>query len=267
MALDIDALRLAERFDLTRTLQIGDVAIRDPHPFAGPATAREAMAHSSNVAMAEIALRVGSQRQRAYLGKLGLWDRAPIEVAESPAPLRPRGDDRITTAILGYGHGLAPSLAALASAYTVFVNDGARAPPTLRRREEDAAVRLVPVFSSLAARETLQLMRDVVIEGTAMRADLAGLDIAGKTGTAEMLGADGKYDPDRLFSSFAAVFPASAPRYVMILALDEPKRTAENGGLATGAAAAAPAVGRTVARIAPFLAHPPQNAGLGKGAT
>lgn len=268
MALDLDALRLAERFDLTRTLTIGDVTLRDPHPFTGPATVREAMAHSSNVAMAEIALRVGAERQRAYLSKLGLWQGAEIELAGARAPLRPRENNRITTAILGYGHGLAPSLAAMASAYTVFVNEGARAAPTLRRHADGDRVRLVPVFSALSARETLLLMRDVVVEGTAMRADLQGLDIAGKTGTAEMLGADGKYDPDRLFSSFAAVFPASDPRYVMILALDEPKRTAENGGLATGAAAAAPAVGRTVARIEPFLAHPPQNAGgQGRGQT
>jgi len=60
-----------------------------------------------------------------------------------------------------------------------------------------------------------------------------------------------------MLSSFAAVFPARAPRYVIVLALDEPQRTAENGNLATGGAVAAPAVGRVVARIAPFLANAP----------
>ncbi|MDX2234567.1 MAG: penicillin-binding protein 2 [Hyphomonadaceae bacterium] len=253
MALEVDALRLAEPFDLTRAMTVDGVTIRDPHPFVGPATVREAMAHSSNVAMADLALRVGADRQRAYLQKLGLFDRAGIELAESPAPLRPRAEDRLTTAILGYGHGLAPSLVGLAGAYTVFANAGARTTPTLRRHAEGDPIRMTPVFSSLAVTETLQLMRDVVVEGTAMRADLKGLDIAGKTGTAEKPGPDGKYDPDRLFSSFAAVFPAASPRYVMVLALDEPRRTAENGYLATGGAAAAPAVGRTVARIAPFL--------------
>ena len=263
MALDLDLLRLAERFDLTRTLTVDGVAIRDPHPFAGPATAREAMAHSSNVAMAELALRVGFPRQQAYLTKLGLLDRSSIELAEAPAPLRPRAADRVTTAILGYGHGMAPSLVSLASAYTVFVNDGARVAPTMLRHADGDRVHATPVFSQLATRETLQLMRDVVIEGTAMRADLGGLDIAGKTGTAEKPGADGKYDPDRVFSSFAAVFPARAPRYVIVLALDEPRRTAENGNLDTGGAVAAPAVGRTVARIAPFLARTaPNRAGV-----
>jgi cell division protein FtsI (penicillin-binding protein 3) len=69
-----------------------------------------------------------------------------------------------------------------------------------------------------------------------------------------------------MFSSFAAIFPARAPRYVVVLGLDEPQRTPENGNLATGGAVAAPAVGRFVARIAPFLAHAPaQPEGLRTG--
>lgn len=254
MALDLDLLRLAEHFDMTRTLTVDGVAIKDPHPFVGPATAREAMAHSSNVVAAELALRVGAQRQQAYLEKLGLFDRSSIELSEAPTPLKPRASDALTTAILGYGHGMAPSLVSLAGAYTVFVNGGARVAPTLLRHADGDPVHRTPVFTGLAVQETLQLMRDVVIEGTAMRADLGGLDIAGKTGTAEKPGVDGKYDPDKLFSSFAAVFPARAPRYVIVVALDEPQRTAENHNLATGGAVAAPAVGRVVARIAPFLA-------------
>lgn len=257
MALDLDQLRLAEQFDLTASLDVDGATIRDPHPFAGPATIREAMAHSSNVAMAQVALRVGARRQRDYLGRLGLLEKPTIEIGGIPAPLLPRGDSRLTTAVLGYGHGLAPTLAALAGAYTVFTNGGARTNPTMLRHADGDPVRRTPVFTALSTQETLQLMRDVVIEGTARRADLGGLDIAGKTGTAEKPGADGKYDPDVLFSSFAAVFPARAPRYVIVLALDEPQRTAENGNLATGGAVAAPAVGRVVARIAPFLAHAP----------
>lgn len=258
-ALDTGQLRLTERFDLTAPIVVDGTTIRDPHPFVGPATIREAMSHSSNVAMAEIALRIGAQRQRDYLTKLGLFERTPIQIGGSPAPLLPRSDSRLTTAVLGYGHGLATSVVSLAGAYTVFTNKGARATPTLLRRLEGDKVRLTPVFSALATQETLQLMRDVVVEGTARRADLRGLDIAGKTGTAEKPGADGKYDPDRQLASFAAIFPARAPRYVIVLALDEPQRTAENGNLATGGAVAAPAVGRVVARITFFLSSAPAN--------
>lgn len=257
IALDTGNLRLTERFDLTEAFTIDGRTFRDPHPFVGPATIREAVAHSSNVAMAELALRVGAQRQRDYLGKLGLLERTSIQIGGAPAPLLPRTESRLTTGVLGFGHGLAVSMVSLAGAYTVFTNNGARATPTLLRHRAGEKVRLTPVFTPLAAQETLQLMRDVVIEGTARRADLRGLDIAGKTGTAEKIGADGKYAPDVLLSSFAAIFPARAPRYVIVLALDEPQRTPENGNLATGGAVAAPAVGRVVARITPFLATTP----------
>lgn len=260
MALDLDQLRLAEPFDLTGSITVDGTTIRDPHPFVGPATIREAMAHSSNMVMATLALRVGAARQRDYLGRLGLLEKPAVEISGVPAPLLPRGESRLTTAVLGYGHGLAPTLVSLAGAYTVFTNDGARIAPTMLRHEDGDPIRRTPVFTALSTQETLQLMRDVVVEGTARRADLGGLDIAGKTGTAEKIGADGKYDPDVQFSSFAAIFPARAPRYVIVLALDEPQRTAENGYLATGGAVAAPAVGRVVARIAPFLARAPTNA-------
>ena len=103
------------------------------------------------------------------------------------------------------------------------------------------------------------LLQGVVDSGTATNLRAAHFAIAGKTGTAEKPGADGKYDPNVLFSSFAAIFPARAPRYVIVLALDEPQRTSENANLATGGAVAAPAVGRVVARITPFLSTPNAN--------
>ena len=82
---------------------------------------------------------------------------------------------------------------------------------------------------------------------------MPGLEIAGKTGSAEKPNDKGVYVPDSLFSSFAAVFPASKPQYVIVVALDQPKATAESGNLATGGAVAAPTVGRIAARMAPLM--------------
>jgi len=70
--------------------------------------------------------------------------------------------------------------------------------------------------------------------------------MAGKTGTAEKLG-DETYAEDHNFSSFAGVFPADNPRYVIFLALDD------TGEGAAGGAVAAPAVARALRRIAPML--------------
>jgi cell division protein FtsI (penicillin-binding protein 3) len=96
------------------------------------------------------------------------------------------------------------------------------------------------------------MMRGVVTSGTGKRADVEGLEVAGKTGSAEKPN-KGVYDENVMFSSFAAVFPASDPKYVVLVAIDEPQRTAASENLATGGAVAAPAVGRIAARMAPLV--------------
>jgi cell division protein FtsI (penicillin-binding protein 3) len=239
-----------EHFALT-PFTLEGVEISDLHAIEGPATLRDIVAQSSNIGAARLALRTGPARQRAYFARLGLLAPADIEAPESAGPIAPMRQDRLSVAVLGYGHGLSVSLAALADAYTVFTNAGERVPMTLRARGADQAPR-TRVFSPETSRQVVALLRAAVVEGTAQRADVPGLEIAGKTGSAEKLGDEG-YEDGRLFSSFAAIFPASNPRYVIVLALDEPTRAPPDVGVVTGGAVAAPAVGRIAARIAPAL--------------
>jgi cell division protein FtsI (penicillin-binding protein 3) len=147
---------------------------------------------------------------------------------------------------LGFGYGLAATPAALAGAYTVFANQGAIVSPTLIARAPDADIERRQVFTPEVTRQVLAYMRAVVTEGTGRAADVPGLAVAGKSGTAEKLGGE-SYDESRNFSSFAGVFPANAPRYVIVVALDD------TGEGAAGGMVAAPVVARTLRRIAPML--------------
>ena len=142
----------------------------------------------------------------------------------------------------------------------MFANKGARVPLTLMAKPRGDEIDKVQVFSPQTTRAVLAMMRGVVTDGTATRADIKGLDIAGKTGTAEKPHG-GVYIHDRMLSSFAAVFPAYDPHYAILVALDEPGRTAAYGNLATGGAVAAPVVGRVAARIAPLLGVAPTKIG------
>jgi cell division protein FtsI (penicillin-binding protein 3) len=252
MALDAGAVRAGETFDVETPYIVDGRRIADLHPVAGRLGLGEILARSSNIGAAQIALRVGADRQRRSFEALGFLRRSGIEAPESAQPLAPERRDDLSVAILGYGHGMAVSLVSVAEAYTVFANDGARAAPTLLPRAPGDAAPLAPVFTPETTRRVLAMMRASVTEGTGRNADVPGLEIAGKTGSAEKPGASG-YDPDRMLSSFAAVFPASNPRYVVVLALDEPARTEAAGGQATGGAVAAPSVARIAARIAPML--------------
>lgn len=246
MALQERLTAPGELFDLTQPLDVDGSIIEDHEPLRRPASLRDILAHSSNIGAARLALRLGGARQRLYLERLGLTSPPSLELARNQAPLAPRVRGRRDVAGLGFGYGLAATQAALAGAYTVFANDGARTTPTLAPRAPENVERQ-QVFRPDVARLVVGYMRAVVTEGTGRAADVPGLAVAGKTGTAEKLGADTAYDESRNFSSFAGVFPANDPRYVIVVALDD------TGEGAAGGQVAAPVVARTLRRAAPML--------------
>lgn len=136
------------------------------------------------------------------------------------------------------------------------LNGGQMIPLTIRKLPAGFRPQGQRVVSEATSLSMLQIMRGNVVEGTGRKAEAPGLSVGGKTGTGE------KYDPTiRAYSnikqvgSFAAVFPTEGPveadRYFVLILMDEPK-----GGIRTGGWVAAPAVGRTIDRIAPFLGVP-----------
>jgi len=99
-------------------------------------------------------------------------------------------------------------------------------------------------------------LRYVVTDGTGKKADIPGYDVGGKTGSAQVPGPHGRYIPHALRTSFCAVFPASNPRYLVFVLLDQPHGTKETGGFALAGYTAAPMAGRIIQRIAPLLGVP-----------
>jgi cell division protein FtsI (penicillin-binding protein 3) len=245
MALQEELTTPGELFDLTQPFAIDGGAIVDHEPVPGMATLRDILAHSSNIGAARLALRVGGARQRAYLERLGLTSPSSLELGRNQAPLAPHAGGRRDVAGLGFGYGLAATQSTLAGAYTVFANNGARVTPTLLIRDP-ADVERTQIFTPEVTRQLISYMRATVTSGTGRAADVPGLAVAGKTGTAELFSGAG-YDESRNFSSFAGVFPANDPRYVIVVSLDE------TGEGAAGGMVAAPAVARTLRRIAPML--------------
>jgi cell division protein FtsI (penicillin-binding protein 3) len=97
-----------------------------------------------------------------------------------------------------------------------------------------------------------QILRLIATDGTGKKADVLGMRVGGKTGTAEKPGAGG-YSRHVNVSTFAAAFPMDAPRYVVVAMLDAPKGNAESFGLTTAAWTAAPVVSKVIARTGPML--------------
>ena len=107
-------------------------------------------------------------------------------------------------------------------------------------------------------------MRLSVQHGTGRKAGAAGYLVGGKTGTADKV-TGRRYARDANISSFVGAFPMDAPRYVIFAMVDEPKGHDGTYGYATGGWVAAPAVRRTVERMAPLVGLEPRPALIAEG--
>ncbi|PWE17723.1 penicillin-binding protein 2 [Marinicauda salina] len=250
--LETGSVDLDDVFDATEPLRVGGHRIHDFHPERRPLTAREAIVHSSNIATARIADQIGRDGLVDFYGRLRLWERAPVELAESGEPLTPDRWGRIQLMTASFGHGFNVSPLALTSAYAALANGGVYTPPTLRPVAPGETVAGDPVMSASTAAQVLGVMRQVVTEGSGGQADVEGFAIAGKTGTAEQV-VDGRYDPDSLITSFVSVFPFDDPQYVLLVTLDRPQPTQETHGFATAGWNAAPTAGEIIERLGGIL--------------
>jgi cell division protein FtsI (penicillin-binding protein 3) len=104
------------------------------------------------------------------------------------------------------------------------------------------------------------IMRQVVVRGTARSAEVKGYEVGGKTGTADKPNAWGGYSRDKTISTFAAFFPASAPKYVLVVILDEPTTIINKTSFRTAGLTAAPLLGHVIRRLAPVMGMRPEGA-------
>ncbi|MEM1151398.1 MAG: penicillin-binding protein 2 [Pseudomonadota bacterium] len=252
-ALDAGAIRPSDRFDVREPIKIAGRTIRDDHPLNGRATALEILAESSNIGTVKVAWQLGARRQEELLRALGLFERAQIELAGSARPILPEAFDDLSLATASYGHGLAVSPLAFAGAFSALANGGERIQPTLLLGGSDEPISHRVMSAPTAALVTAMMLR-AVTEGTGSRADVPGYRVAGKTGTAEKP-IPGGYSDDENMCSFAAIFPADSPEYVVLVVLDSPEAGTDRGR--TAAWNAAPTAGRVIDRIAPILGVEP----------
>jgi cell division protein FtsI (penicillin-binding protein 3) len=258
IGLDTGVATPTSTFDARQPYHLGYRVIHDHDATSRILTLVEVFQHSSNIGTAKLAESIGPQRMGQYFKGLGLTTPAKVELVESARPLTPKVWNDDAVASTSFGHGINVSPLALARAYGAVLNGGKLIPMTIKKLEPGAKVDGPRVMSEKTSLEMLSIMRANVTGGTGKSANVPGLSVGGKTGTGE------KYDPairgynhQRQVSSFAAVFPTGGPieakRYFVLVLLDEPHGTAASAGYSTGGWVAAPAVGRIIERIAPFL--------------
>jgi cell division protein FtsI (penicillin-binding protein 3) len=255
MAMDSGIIKsFGEQYNCPNVLPVYGHVIHDTHPFGRLCTVAEIMQRSSNIGTAQIADRLGTARQKYWLGKMGFLGPVPTELKERGHALTPGSRwGPFETMTVGFGHAIAVAPLQLAMGYATLFNGGVYHPPTLLKVDADHPLRPGKrVFSEETSYRMRALLRMVVMKGTGRNADAPGYRVGGKTGTAQKF-INGHYSQTINITSFAAVFPMDDPRYVVIVMLDEPKAMPETFGFTTAAWNSAPLVSRTISRIAPML--------------
>jgi cell division protein FtsI (penicillin-binding protein 3) len=246
-------------FDARTPLQMSGRTIHDYDKDNSMLPLWKVFTHSSNIGAARLGLMAGGERMNRYFRSFGLFDRAPSELTESARPITPKVLSSDVVASMSFGHAISVSPLAIATGMGAVLNGGEYRPLTLRRLDPATPPQAGRrVISETTSRTMLDLMRRNVVEGTGGKAEAEapGYRVGGKTGSAEKA-MGGHYERKKLVSSFAAVFPTDgaldADRYLVLIMLDEPQATKETYGFATGGWTAAPAAGRVIERIAPYL--------------
>ena len=256
MALDAGVTTMTGGYDATDPIRVAGFTISDFHPQRRWLSVPEIFMHSSNIGSVHMALAVGTERQRAFMARLGLLTPSPIELPEVGAPMVPSPWREINTMTIAFGHGMAVSPIQLASSVAAVVNGGTMYPATLQRRSPGEAIDGTSVVDAATSERMRRLLRLVVENGTGRNANAEGYLVGGKTGTAEKL-RGGQYDRGALLSSFIAAFPMTRPEYVVFAMLDEPHGNERTYGYATGGWVAAPVVRRVIERMGPMIGIAP----------
>ena len=239
---------------------IGGRTISDDHPH-GVLTVEQVVARSSNVGTARIALGLPAQALWDTLAGVGFGQPLHSGLSgEVSGRLRPASSWKpVEQATIAYGYGVSVSLLQLAHAYLAFARDGDVVPVSVLRRTEPAqAVRVFEPQTVRKMRRMLELATSD--EGTAPAARIPGYRVAGKTGTARKL-RDGRYT-DTYVASFAGFAPASDPRIVVAVMVDEPR-----GGRYYGGDVAAPVFAAIASGSLRALQVPPDEALVADGGT
>jgi cell division protein FtsI (penicillin-binding protein 3) len=245
------------RFTLPYSIQVADRVIHDAEPRGTVNySVAQILAHSSNVGAITLAKLLGRDRLASWISRFGFGHRTGIDFpGESAGIVLPKDEwSGSTIGNVPIGQGIAVTPVQMASAYAAIANGGlwsrphlvdhvaGGGRPSLHRR------RLV---SRAVAGELMTMLKDVVAEGTGTYAAIPGYQVAGKTGTAQKPDPHGGYSLDKYVASFVGIVPASRPRLVVLVAVDEPH------GAIWGGVVAAPSVEQIARFDLQYLEVPP----------
>ncbi|MEO0094523.1 MAG: penicillin-binding protein 2 [candidate division WOR-3 bacterium] len=228
-----NGIRESDKFDTHNgKIKIDGHTIEDFKNY-GVLTFQQAIAHSSNVVMAELSQNFDRENFLLFIKDFGFTQLTGIELpGETRGRLMKEGMlNNIEFATLLFGQGITCNLLQLTFAYQAVANSGVLNKPYIVQKimnknhitYQAKPLKVRRVVDEETARRVTRILCSVIEEGTALEAKIEGIRIAGKTGTAQKV-VDGKYSNSLVITTFIGYFPAEEPEYLIALLVDEPKK-------------------------------------------
>jgi len=212
--------------------RIGGRILHDHHPYEN-LTFRQVIEKSSNIGVTKIAELIGKEGLYKYIKLFGFGELSEINMpGEAAGILRPpKKWSAVSISAIPIGQEVGVTTVQLASAISVIANDGYLMKPRIISRIVDKEGRIIKEFAPERVRRvlssgTLEIMREILMgvveNGTGKRARLKRYTSAGKTGTAQKIGFDGRYSHSKFFASFMGFAPGDDPKIAIVVSVDEP---------------------------------------------
>lgn len=258
MALDAGVIKPYDVFDATKPMKIGKKTFEDYRGQNRPLMVPEILIHSSNIGSIRIALKAGWQRQKEFLGRFGFYNPLPIKLPERTRTQYPRAKKwaEITSANVSFGYGVSVSPLHLISAVSALVNGGYYRVPTFIKGGNKGRAEY-QVLSKKVSDQMRHMMWGVINWNLKESDPIRAYAVGGKTGSANLL-KNGKYVQGSLRTTFVCAFPMNAPKYAVLVVLENPQRIKETFNFNTAGWNAKPTGLQIVSEIAPYLGVPAQ---------
>ncbi len=257
-AMDLGLVNADTVIDTRGPLRWGKFSIKDFRNYGNELSVTKIIVKSSNIGTARLAQQIGAERQQDFLTGLGMLEATPFEIVEAQGgkPLLPKNWSELSAMTISYGHGISTTPMHLAAGYAAVANGGRYVSPTILKQDGPQLGRRI--MSEQSAEAARLMLRKVVTEGTASFARVPGYQVGGKTGTADKPRPRGGYYEDKVIATFASIFPAHDPKYVLVVTLDEPSVIAHGEERRTAGWTAVPVAAEMIGRLAPLLGLRPQ---------
>ena len=217
-----------EFLNLEKKLQCGKSSISEyDNKIPSDLTVEQILIRSGNIGSVRIGQKLEIIKLKAFLEKIGILSKINFDIEEVGEPI-PFKWGKCKLATVSFGHGITTTPLQLAKAYAIISNGGFAVEPSLIKSELKNNQQKKRIIKAGISEKINPILRKIVTtkEGTAGFVNIEGYEVGGKTGTAQKSIAGG-YTRKAKVNTFAGIFPASNPKYVLIVLLDEPKTSSD----------------------------------------